>query len=142
MADYMVKAITSDGAIRVVAVDTTELCNKAQKIHNLSATASAALGRALTAVTIMGGMLKSSDDAVTLQLNGGGPIGRVVAVSNGRAQVKGYVGNPLIELPLNEKGKLFHAKKIFEFFSKIKCNFIYCLLINCFPFKFYFMSNL
>lgn len=106
MADYMVKAITSDGAIRVVAVDTTELCNKAQKIHNLSATASAALGRALTAVTIMGGMLKSSDDAVTLQLNGGGPIGRVVAVSNGRAQVKGYVGNPLIELPLNEKGKL------------------------------------
>ena len=51
-------------------------------------------------------------------------------------------GNYTTVKELNEKGKLFHAKKIFEFFSKIKCNFVYCLLINCFPFKFYFMSNL
>ena len=106
MADYMVNAITSDGAIRVIAIDSTELCGKAQKIHNMSATAAAALGRALTAAAIMGGMLKSADDAVTIQLNGGGPIGRVLAVGNGKAQVRGYVDNPLVELPLNNKGKL------------------------------------
>lgn len=106
MADYMVNAITSDGAIRVIAVNSTELCQKAQSIHNMSATAAAALGRALTAVAIMGGMLKSDDDAITIQFNGGGPIGRVLAVGNGKAQVKGYVDNPLVELPLNDKGKL------------------------------------
>lgn len=106
MADYMVNAITSDGAIRVIAVNSTELCQKAQSIHNMSATAAAALGRALTAAAIMGGMLKSDDDAITIQFNGGGPIGRVLAVGNGKAQVKGYVDNPLVELPLNDKGKL------------------------------------
>ena len=88
MADYMVNAITSDGAIRVIAVNSTELCQKAQSIHNMSATAAAALGRALTAAAIMGGMLKSDDDAITIQFNGGGPIGRVLAVGNGKAQVK------------------------------------------------------
>ena len=106
MADYIVNAITSNGAIRVVAADTTELCNRAQEIHKMSPTAAAALGRTLTAAAIMGSMLKSSEDSLTLQLNGGGPIGKVVAVSDGNANVKGYVGNPLVDLPLNEKGKL------------------------------------
>lgn len=106
MADYIVNAITSNGAIRVVAADTTELCNRAQEIHKMSPTAAAALGRTLTAAAIMGGMLKSTEDSLTIQLNGGGPIGKVVAVADGRANVKGYVGNPLVDLPLNEKGKL------------------------------------
>lgn len=106
MADYIVNAITSNGAIRVVAADTTELCNRAQEIHKMSPTAAAALGRTLTAAAIMGSMLKSSEDSLTLQLNGGGPIGKVVAVSDGNANVKGYVSNPLVDLPLNEKGKL------------------------------------
>lgn len=106
MADYIVNAITSNGAIRVVAADTTELCNRAQQIHKMSPTASAALGRTLTAAAIMGSMLKSSEDSLTVQLNGGGPIGKVVAVSDGNANVKGYVGNPLVDLPLNNKGKL------------------------------------
>lgn len=106
MSDYIVNAITSNGAIRVVAADTTELCNRAQEIHKMSATAAAALGRAVTAAAIMGSMLKSTDDAITLQLNGGGPIGRVIAVADGKANVKGYVDNPLVDLPLNEKGKL------------------------------------
>ena len=106
MADYIVNAITSNGAIRVVAADTTELCNRAQEIHKMSPTAAAALGRALTAAAIMGSMLKSSDDSMTIQLAGGGPIGRVVAVGDGKANVKGYVDNPLVDLPLNEKGKL------------------------------------
>lgn len=106
MADYIVNAITSNGAIRVVAADTTQLCNRAQKIHKLSPTACAALGRTLTAAAIMGSMLKSEDDSVTLQINGGGPIGRVIATGDGKANVKGYVDNPLVDLPLNEKGKL------------------------------------
>ena len=104
--DYIVNAITSNGAIRVVAADTTELCNRAQEIHKMSPTAVAALGRTLTAAAIMGSMLKSADDSLTIQLNGGGPIGKVVAVGDGNANVKGYVGNPLVDLPLNEKGKL------------------------------------
>lgn len=106
MADYIVNAITSNGAIRVVAADTTELCNRAQEIHKMSPTAAAALGRTLTAAAIMGSMLKSTDDSLTIQLNGGGPIGKVVAVGDGNANVKGYVGNPLVDLPLNDKGKL------------------------------------
>lgn len=106
MADHIVNAITSNGAIRVVAADTTALCNRAQEIHKMSPTAAAALGRALTAAAIMGSMLKSSDDSLTIQLNGGGPIGRVVAVGDGHANVKGYVDNPLVDLPLNAKGKL------------------------------------
>ncbi len=104
--DYIVNAITSNGAIRVVAADTTALCNRAQEIHKMSPTAAAALGRTLTAAAIMGSMLKSADDSLTIQLNGGGPIGKVVAVGDGNANVKGYVGNPLVDLPLNEKGKL------------------------------------
>ncbi len=104
--DYIVNAITSNGAIRVVAADTTELCNRAQEIHKMSPTAAAALGRTLTAAAIMGSMLKSADDSLTIQLNGGGPIGKVVAVGDGNANVKGYVGNPLVDLPLNDKGKL------------------------------------
>ena len=106
MKDYIVNAITSNGAIRVVAADTTELCNRAQEIHKMSATAAAALGRTVTAAAIMGSMLKSTEDAITIQLNGGGPIGRVIAVADGKANVKGYVDNPLVDLPLNEKGKL------------------------------------
>lgn len=106
MADYIVNAITSNGAIRVVAADTTELCNRAQEIHKMSPTAAAALGRTLTAAAIMGSMLKSSDDSLTVQLSGGGPIGKVVAVADGKANVKGYVSNPLVDLPLNDKGKL------------------------------------
>ena len=106
MSDYIVNAITSNGAIRVVAADTTELCNRAQEIHKMSPTAAAALGRALTGAAIMGSMLKNSDDSITVQLSGGGPIGRVVAVGDGKANVKGYVDNPLVDLPLNKKGKL------------------------------------
>lgn len=106
MNDYIVNAITSDGAVRILAARTTQLCSEAQRIHKTMPTATAALGRALTAAALMGSMLKSSDDSVTLQFCGGGPIGRVLAVGSGRAEVKGYVGNPLVDLPLNSAGKL------------------------------------
>lgn len=106
MTDHIVNAITSDGAIRIIAAETTELCNEAFRIHKTMPTATAALGRALTGAALMGSMLKSEDDAITLQFNGNGPIGRVLAVGNGKAEVKGYVSNPLVDLPLNSQGKL------------------------------------
>lgn len=91
MSDYIVNAITSNGAIRVVAADTTELCNRAQEIHKMSPTAAAALGRALTAAAIMGSMLKSSDDSITVQLSGGGPIDRATARKlNGNAVITAF----------------------------------------------------
>ena len=106
MKDNITSAITHDGSIRVIAADTTGLCNRAQELHRMSPVCCAALGRALTGAAILGRMLKGYDDSVTLQFNGGGPIGRVVAVSDGRSSVKGYVDNPLVDLPLRPDGKL------------------------------------
>ena len=104
--DTLVRGNSVDGAIRVFAATTTELVNKAHSIHNTSATASAALGRLLTGAAIMGAQLKSEEDSVTLQINGDGPLGLLVAVTDSRAHVRGYVENPYADLPLNEKGKL------------------------------------
>lgn len=106
LSDYIASAITHDGSIRVIAADTTELVNEAQRLHKMSPVCCAALGRALTGASILGRMLKGYDDSVTIQINGGGPIGRVVAVSDGRSNVKGYVDNPLVDLPLRADGKL------------------------------------
>lgn len=106
MKDYLVSAITSDGAIRVIVANSTKTVDRAREIHQMSPTACAALGRTLTAAAIMGSMLKGADDSITLQLQGGGPIGRVMAVSDAKATVKGYVDHPQITLPLNKKGKL------------------------------------
>ena len=86
--------------------DSTDTVNKAVKIHNTSAVASAALGRVLTAAALMGSMAKEEAETVSLQFKGGGPIGTVFAVGNSHAYVKGYVTDPTVELPLNKKGKL------------------------------------
>lgn len=106
MNDYIARAITSDGAIRIFAARTTELVNEAARIHGCSATAAAALGRTLTGAAILGAMLKDEGGSVTLQLSGGGPLGRVVAISDSTAGVRGYCDNPTADLPLNSKGKL------------------------------------
>lgn len=105
MNDYIARAITADGAIRIFAARTTQLVNEAAKIHECSATAAAALGRTLTGAAMLGAMLKD-EGSVTLQINGGGPIGRIVAISDASAQVRGYCDNPKADLPLNNKGKL------------------------------------
>lgn len=106
MNDYIASAITHDGSIRVISADTTQLVNEAQRLHKMSPVCCAALGRTLTGASIMGRMLKGYDDSVTIQINGGGPIGRIVAVSDGRSNVKGYVDNPAVDLPLRTDGKL------------------------------------
>lgn len=104
--DTLIRGNSIDGAIRVFSAITTDTVNEAHRIHNTSATASAAIGRLLTAAAIMGVQLKGEDDSVTLQINGDGPIGMMVAVTDNQAHVRGYVENPYADLPVNAKGKL------------------------------------
>lgn len=106
MQDYVIRAIDKEGNIRVFVAKTTALVNDTRDIHNTTPTASAALGRTLTAATIMGTMLKNERETVSLQLKGDGPLGTVLAVANSKGEVKGYVGTPSVDLPLKENGKL------------------------------------
>ncbi|MBR5535139.1 MAG: Hsp33 family molecular chaperone HslO [Clostridia bacterium] len=106
MKDYIVNAITSCGSIRVIAAVTTDICENARKLHDFSPTACAAVGRALTAAAMIGSTLKGEDDTLTLQFKGNGPIGRVIAVSDSKANVKGYAGDPFVDLPLKKNGHL------------------------------------
>lgn len=102
----LVRCISSDGTLTVMAADTTDIVNTAQEIHKTSAVVSAALGRLLTAACLMGSALKGKDDSVTLRINGGGPAGTILAVSDSSGNVSGYAVNPVVEIPLNDKGKL------------------------------------
>lgn len=102
----IVRYITEDGSAFIIAADTTDVVGKAEQIHKTSAVNTAALGRLLTAASMMGDMLKSKDDSITLRMNGGGPAGSLIAVSDSSGNVRGYVQNPVVEIPLNEKGKL------------------------------------
>lgn len=104
--DKLVRCISDDGTLIMMAADTTDMVEKAQEIHSPSAVVSAALGRLLTAASLMGSMLKGDDDSITLRLNGGGPVGSVIAVSDSSGNTRGYVSNPIVEIPLNIKGKL------------------------------------
>ena len=102
----LIRCITSDGAVMATAVDTTDVVAAAEQIHSTSAVVTAALGRLLTAASMMGNMLKNKDDSITLRLAGNGPTGSVIAVSDAQGNVRGYAANPVVEIPLNEKGKL------------------------------------
>lgn len=106
MSDKLIRATAHNGDIRIIAAITTDLVNEATKIHNCAPTAAAALGRLITAGSIMGAMLKAEEDVITIQMSGGGEAGTVVATSYSDARVKGYIGNPNVDLPLNNKGKL------------------------------------
>lgn len=106
MKDTLIKATALDGMVRIIGVSSTNLVNIGTKKHNCSPTASAALGRSLTAGAILGSMLKGEKDTVTLQINGGGEAQGVVVTAYSDGRVKGYIGNPNVDLPLNEKGKL------------------------------------
>lgn len=102
----LVRCISHDGTLTVMAADTTDIINKAAEIHQTSAVTSAALGRLLTAASLMGSTLKGKNDSITLKINGGGPAGTVIAVSDSQGNVRGYVQQNVVELPLNKKGKL------------------------------------
>lgn len=101
-----VRCISQDGTIIAMAIDSTDIVNRAQEIHKTSAVCSAALGRLMTAASLMGCALKGKDDSVTLRLNGGGPAGSVIAVADSEGNVRGYVAQNVVEIPLNKKGKL------------------------------------
>lgn len=102
----IVRYITQDGSAFVIASDTTDVVSKAEQIHKTSAVTTAALGRLMTACSMMGDMLKGKDDSITLRMNGEGPAGTLIAVSDSQGNTRGYVQNPVVEIPLNEKGKL------------------------------------
>ncbi len=102
----IVRYITEDGSAFVVAADTTDMISKMEQIHKTSAVVSAALGRLITAASMMGDLLKGKDDSITLKLNGNGPAGSLIAVSDSDGNARGYVQNNVVEIPLNDKGKL------------------------------------
>ena len=101
-----VRAISHGGEAICLAVDSTDACARAEQIHKTSAAVTAALGRLLTAASFMGMQLKTEKSSVTLRLNGDGPAGAFIAVSDASGNVRGWVQNPVAELPLNAFGKL------------------------------------
>ena len=106
MKDYIIRAIDSKKSFRVFIASTTDLVEEARKIHNTSPTATAALGRALTAASIIGITMKEPTDSLTFKIKGDGPIGSIITVANNSGEVKGYVDNPYADLPGRTDGKL------------------------------------
>ena len=102
----LVRCISHEGDLVAMAVDSTDIVQRAHEIHNTSKVTSAALGRLLSAASMMGSMLKGKDDTITVRIKGDGPAGTVIAVSDSRGNVRGYIGDSRIELELNSKGKL------------------------------------
>lgn len=102
----LIRAISENGGMAFYAVDSTEIVREAERIHQTSAVTSAALGRLLTAASMMGTMLKREEHSLTLRVKGGGPAGTVLAVSDGLGNVRGYVERPVVELPPRADGKL------------------------------------
>lgn len=102
----LIRCITSEGAVMVSAVDSTDIVAKAEQIHKTSAVATAALGRMLTAASMMGNMLKGEKNTISLKMDGGGPLGALTVAADSTGNVRGYVANPVVEIPLKPNGKL------------------------------------
>lgn len=106
MSDQLVRAISKDGFVKAVAVSTRDLTERARQIHKTLPVATAALGRTLAAASMMGNALKGDGASVTLQIKGGGPLGKILAVSDNEGNVRGTVDNPAVDIPLRPDGKL------------------------------------
>ena len=106
MQDHIVRAITKDGFLKATAICSTAIAERARQIHHTTPTATAALGRVLTAASMMGNMQKVENGTLTLQIKGGGPLGTLLAVSDAEGNVRGYVQNPGITLLEKYAGKL------------------------------------
>ena len=106
MADSIVRAISTDGMVQAAAICSRDLTERARQIHKTLPVATAALGRTLAAASMMGNALKSDGASLTLQFKGGGPLGTVLAVSDNEGNVRGYVTNPHVDIPLRKDGKL------------------------------------
>ena len=106
MEDKIIRAMAKDGMVRIIAGITTNLVNEGTKIHECTPVAAAGFGRMLTAGALMGTTLKSEKEVITLKINGNGEINGITVTAHNDASVKGFIGNPYIDRPLNEKGKL------------------------------------
>lgn len=106
MSDYLVRGMTMDGMVKVVAIRSTELVRRGAQIHKTTPNATAAFGRALTAASMMGNMQKVDNGSMTLQIKGDGPIGNIVCVSDAAGNVRGYVYEPNVPLVEKHPGKL------------------------------------
>ena len=106
MQDKIIKFLAYEGKISIICANTTELVEKARKIHDLSPVATAAFGRILTMASIMGNEMKSEKNKLTIQMKGNGPLGTLLATADNFPRVKGYVSNPIVDIPLNDIGKL------------------------------------
>lgn len=106
MQDKIMKFLAYQGKISVVCASTTKLVEDARKIHDLSPVATAAFGRLLTISAIMGNEMKSAKDKLTVQIKGNGPLGTMLVTADNFPRVKGYVANPVVDLSLNDMGKL------------------------------------
>lgn len=104
--DRIIRATAGDGAIKMAVINARDTVERARQIHGCAPTACAALGRTLCAASLMGQDMKEENAALTIRINGGGPLGGIVAVSDCDGNVRGYVGNPATELPLRSDGKL------------------------------------
>ena len=104
--DEIVRAVTTDGFVKISAVTARGAVERAREIHSLSPTASAALGRTLCGASMLGELMKEDDASLTIRVNGGGPAGSVIAVSDSGGNVRGYVTNPQADLPTRADGKL------------------------------------
>lgn len=104
--DYIIRAVTKDGFVKAMAIRSTNLVERARTIHKTTPTATAALGRLLTACSMMGNLQKVENGALTLQVKGGGPLGTLLATSDAEGNVRGYVHNPSITLLEKYAGKL------------------------------------
>lgn len=103
--DYLVRAMLGDNQARLFALRTTDVVREAATNHQMTPVAAAALGRALTMGLVLGAMLKG-EETISIQIKGDGPLMGIVVSANSRGEVKGYVGNPRVELPVREDGKL------------------------------------
>ena len=106
MADKIIRVLAKDAPVKASAITAKEMVERARQIHKTLPVATAALGRSLTAASMMGNQLKEKDGSVTLRIKGGGPLGGITVVSDSQGNARGYVVNPLVDLPLKGPAKL------------------------------------